>query len=154
MSHGVRRRLTQDAGKRSMDARQADVAGVDPLERETVRRIIWRLMPLLMVDYFCAWLDRANVGMAGLTMNQQFGFSNAVFGFGAGLFFVGYFLAEVPSNLILHKVGARRWISRILLTWGMLSALTGFVWNEYSFYAIRFLLGLAEAGFFPGVVLY
>ena len=77
-----------------------------------------------------------------------------MFGFGAGLFFFGYFLAEIPSNLILNKVGARRWIARILITWGIVSGLTAFVWNDWSFYAIRFLLGLAEAGFFPGVVLY
>src|ERR1019366_1744325 len=96
-----------------VDVAVSRTGGVEPLERETVRLMIWRLMPLLMVDYFCAWVDRTNVAMAGLTMIKQFGFSNAVFGFGAGVFFVGYFLAEVPSNLILNKVGARRWLSRI-----------------------------------------
>jgi ACS family tartrate transporter-like MFS transporter len=127
---------------------------IDPLERETIRRVIWRLLPLLMLGYFCAYLDRVNVGMAASTMNQQLGFSSAMFGFGAGLFFIGYFVAEIPSNLILNKYGARRWIARILITWGIISGLTAFVWNDWSFYTIRLLLGLAEAGFFPGVVLY
>jgi ACS family tartrate transporter-like MFS transporter len=127
---------------------------VEPLERETIRRVAWRLVPLLMVGYFCAYLDRVNVGFAGLTMNKALGFSGAVFGFGAGVFFVGYFLAELPSNLILAKVGARRWVARILLTWGVISGLTAFVWNDWSFYGIRFLLGVAEAGFYPGIVLY
>jgi MFS transporter, ACS family, tartrate transporter len=127
---------------------------VDPLERETIRRIAWRLMPLLMLGYFCAYLDRVNVGFAGLTMNKALGFSAAVFGFGSGVFFVGYFLFEIPSNLILDKVGARRWIARILLTWGIISGLTAFVWNDWSFYTVRFLLGAAEAGFYPGIVLY
>jgi MFS family permease len=127
---------------------------VEPLERETIRRVAWRLIPLLMLGYFCAYLDRVNVGFAALTMNKMLGFSSAVFGFGAGLFFVGYFVAEIPSNLILDKVGARRWLARILVTWGIVSGLTAFVWNDWSFYAIRILLGLAEAGFYPGVVLY
>jgi MFS transporter, ACS family, tartrate transporter len=129
-------------------------ATVEPLERETVHHVAWRLLPLLMLGYFCAYLDRVNVGFAGLTMNKALGFSGAVFGFGSGVFFVGYFLAELPSNLILAKVGARRWIARILLTWGIISGLTAFVWNDWSFYGIRFLLGIAEAGFYPGIVLY
>ena len=129
-------------------------ASVDPLERETIKRIAWRLMPLLMFGYFCAYLDRVNVGFAKLTMNQALGFTEAMYGFGAGVFFIGYFLAEIPSNLILNKVGARKWIARILLTWGIISALTAFVWNDWSFYGVRFLLGLAEAGFYPGIVLY
>jgi ACS family tartrate transporter-like MFS transporter len=129
-------------------------AGVTPLERETMRRVAWRLVPLLMLGYFCAYLDRVNVGFAALIMNKALGFSPAVFGFGAGLFFVGYFLFELPSNLILARVGARRWMARILLTWGLISALNAFVWNIPSFYAVRFALGLAEAGFYPGVVLY
>jgi MFS family permease len=124
------------------------------LERETIRKVAWRLLPLLMLGMLCAYLDRVNVGMAALTMNKQFGFSNAVFGFGAGLFFLGYFLAEIPSNLILGAVGARRWFARIMITWGIVAGATAFVWNEWSFYAIRILLGLAEAGFYPGVVLY
>jgi MFS family permease len=129
-------------------------AVVEPLERETIRRVAWRLMPLLLLSYFVAYIDRVNVGFAALTMNKALGFSSAVFGFGAGVFFIGYFLGEIPSNLILVRVGARRWIARILLTWGIISGLTAFVWNDWSFYTIRFLLGLAEAGLYPGVVLY
>ena len=104
---------------------------IEPIERETIRRVTWRLMPLLMLGYFCAYLDRSNVGMAATTMVQYLGFTNAVFGFGAGLFFLGYFLGEIPSNLILNRVGARRWIARILITWGIIAALTGFVWNDF-----------------------
>jgi MFS family permease len=127
---------------------------VEPLERETVHRVAWRLVPILMLGYFCAYLDRVNVGFAGLTMTKALGFSAAVFGFGGGIFFLGYFLAEIPSNLLLNRVGARRWIARILFTWGIISGLTAFVWNDWSFYGVRFLLGLAEAGFYPGIVLY
>ena len=123
---------------------------IEPIERETIKRVAWRLMPLLMLGYFCAYLDRSNVGMAATTMNKDLGFSNAVFGFGAGLFFFGYFLAEIPSNLILNKVGARRWIARILITWGIVSGLTAFVWNDWSFYGIRFLLGLGRGRVLPG----
>jgi len=130
------------------------MSDTESLERETVRRVAWRLMPLLMLGYFCAYLDRVNVGFASLTMNKALGFTQAEFGFGAGVFFVGYFLAEIPSNLVMVKVGARRWIARILLTWGIISALTAFVWNDWSFYGIRFFLGIAEAGFYPGIVLY
>jgi ACS family tartrate transporter-like MFS transporter len=137
-----------------MDVAVPIVRGVEPIERETIKQVAWRLLPLLVLGYFCAYLDRSNVGMAAPTMNPDLGFSNAVFGFGAGIFFLGYFLAEIPSNLILNKAGARRWIARILITWGILSGLTAFAWNDWSFYCIRFLLGLAEAGFYPGVVLY
>src|ERR1700745_1174432 len=132
----------------------ATTAQVEPLEHATIRQVTWRLMPVLMLGYFCAYLDRVNVGFAKLTMQNALGMTDAIFGFGAGVFFVGYFLAEIPSNLILNNVGARKWIARILLTWGIISALTAFVWNEWTFYAIRFLLGLAEAGFYPGIVLY
>jgi MFS family permease len=127
---------------------------IEPIERATIRRVTFRLMPLLMLGYFCAYLDRSNVGMAATTMVKYLGFTNTVFGFGAGLFFLGYFVGEIPSNLILNKVGARRWIARILITWGIIAALTGFVWSESSFYVNRILLGLAEAGFYPGVLLY
>ena len=130
------------------------LGGIEPIERQTMRKVTWRLMPLLMLGYFCAYLDRSNVGMAATTMVDDLHFSNAVFGFGAGLFFLGYFIAEIPSNLILHRIGARRWIARILITWGIIAAITAFVWNEWSFYGNRVLLGLAEAGFYPGVLLY
>jgi MFS transporter, ACS family, tartrate transporter len=128
--------------------------GIEPIERQTMKKVTWRLMPLLMLGYFCAYLDRSNVGMAATTMVDDLHFSSAVFGFGAGLFFLGYFLAEIPSNLALNKVGARKWIARILITWGIVAALTAFVWNDWSFYGNRILLGLAEAGFYPGVLLY
>src|SRR5690348_14066483 len=124
------------------------------LERETMAKVTRRLIPLLMVCYFTAFLDRVNVGFAALTMNKALGFSAEVFGLGSGIFFVGYFLFEIPSNLVLAKVGARRWIGRILITWGIISGLTAFVWSAWSFYGIRFLLGLAEAGFYPGIILY
>ena len=128
--------------------------GLDPLEAQTVRRVTWRLMPLLMLCFFCSTLDRGNAGMAAPTMIPDLGFSSAVFGFGAGLFAVGYCLAEMPSTFCLTFFGPRRWIARILLTWGIISALTAFVWNDWSFYIIRLLLGLAEGGFYPGAVLY
>ncbi len=124
------------------------------LERATIRRVARRLIPLLMACYFVAYLDRVNVGFAALTMNQALGFSSAVYGFGSGIFFLGYFLFEVPSNVILAKVGARVWIARILVTWGIISGCTAFVTGPISFYSIRFALGLAEAGFFPGIILY
>jgi ACS family tartrate transporter-like MFS transporter len=129
-------------------------AALEPLERETVHRVAWRLLPVLMLGYFCAHLDRVKCRLRRADDDKALGFSSAVFGFGAGVFFVGYFLAELPSNLILAKVGARRWIARILLTWGVISGLTAFVWNDWSFFGIRFLLGIAEAGFYPGIVLY
>ena len=127
---------------------------VDTIEAETMRRVARRLIPLLMAGYFAAYLDRVNVGFAALTMNQSLGLSPAIFGIGSGIFFLGYFLFEIPSNLILSKVGARRWIARILLTWGIISAGTAFVTGTWSFLGIRLLLGLAEAGFYPGIILY
>ncbi|MBO1077844.1 MFS transporter [Roseomonas sp. 573] len=107
-----------------------------------------------MICYFAAFLDRVNIGFAALTMNQDLGFSASVFGFGAGIFFLGYILCELPSNLLLVRFGARIWIARILITWGILSAATAFVWSPLSFYAVRVLLGAAEAGFFPGMIFY
>jgi MFS family permease len=127
---------------------------MDPLEQETMRRVTWRLIPLLMLGYFCASLDRANVGMAATAMSPALHFSNTQYGFGAGVFYFGYLLAELPSNLVLNRFGARRWLARILVSWGVVSGLTAFVWNDWSFYGVRFVLGLAEAGFFPGVLLY
>jgi len=127
---------------------------VSALERATMARVARRLLPMLMLCYFVAYLDRVNVGFAGLTMNKALGFSAAVFGFGGGIFFFGYFIFEVPSNVILARVGARVWISRILVTWGLISGFTALTAGAYSFYGIRFALGLAEAGFFPGIILY
>ncbi|MBV8521159.1 MAG: MFS transporter [Acetobacteraceae bacterium] len=126
----------------------------EPPERETITRVTRRMIPLLFLCYYAAFLDRVNVGFAALHMNKALGLTKATFGLGAGIFFVGYFLAEIPSNLILERVGGRVWIARILLTWGVISGLTAFVWNNWSFYTIRFLLGIAEAGYFPGVILF
>ncbi len=127
---------------------------ITDLERQTIARVSRRLLPLLMACYFVAYLDRVNVGFASLTMNKALGFSSAVYGFGGGIFFLGYFIFEVPSNVLLSKVGARRWIARILVTWGIISACTAFITGPTSFYSVRFLLGIAEAGFFPGIILY
>jgi len=123
-------------------------------ERALYNRIFWRIVPFLFLCYVVAFLDRVNVGFAKLQMAGQLGFSDAVYGFGAGIFFIGYFLFEVPSNLILQKVGARFWIARIMVTWGFISACMMLVETEFWFYLLRFLLGVAEAGFFPGVILY
>ena len=124
------------------------------LERATMRRVAWRLVPFICLLYFIAFIDRVNIGFAALTMNKDLGFSASVFGFGAGVFFFGYFLFEVPSNYILDKVGARLWIARVMITWGLLSGAFAFIQGETSFYVLRFLLGAAEAGFFPGIILY
>ena len=119
-----------------------------------VRKAAWRLIPLLGVLYFFAFLDRVNVGFAALTMNVDLGLSWAVFGLGAGIFFVGYVAFEVPSNVLLERFGARIWIARIMLSWGVLSASMAFIQGPTSFYVVRFLLGVAEAGFFPGIIYY
>jgi MFS family permease len=127
---------------------------ITALERQTMARVARRLLPLLMACYFIAYLDRVNVGFASLTMNKALGFSSAVYGFGGGIFFLGYFIFEVPSNVLLSKVGARIWIARILITWGIIAAGTAFIVGPLSFYSVRFALGIAEAGFFPGIILY
>ncbi|MBE9607315.1 MFS transporter [Acetobacteraceae bacterium H6797] len=118
------------------------------------RKVAFRIMPLLILGYIIAYLDRVNVGFAKLQMSQDLGFSETVFGLGAGIFFLGYFFFEVPSNILLHRVGARMWIARIMITWGILSACFAFVETAWQFYLLRFLLGVAEAGFYPGVILY
>ncbi len=123
-------------------------------EQQVMRKIFWRLTPLLMLLYVVAYLDRVNVGFAALTMNKDIGLSPAVYGMGAGIFFWGYFIFEVPSNLIMEKVGARAWIARILFTWGLIACAMIWVKGPKSFLTLRFLLGVAEAGFFPGVILY
>ena len=124
------------------------------LEQQTLKRVTVRLVPFLIVCYFIAYLDRVNVGFAALTMNRDLGLSQTAFGLGAGVFFFTYFLFEVPSNLFLAKFGARRWIARIMLTWGVLSGAMAFIHGEWSFYIVRCLLGAAEAGFFPGIIFY
>lgn len=118
------------------------------------RKVTWRLLPFLMLCYVVAYLDRVNVGFAKLQMLADLGFSETVYGLGAGMFFIGYFFFEVPSNVILHRVGARMWIARIMITWGIVSALFVFVKTAPMFYLLRFLLGIAEAGFYPGIILY
>src|SRR5213082_1283091 len=128
---------------------------VATIEQRTMRKIYWRILPFTGLLYFICYLDRVNVGFAALTMRQDLGLSQAALGLGAGTaFFLGYFILEVPSNVILHKVGARLWIARIMITWGLISGATAFVVGEWSFYTVRFLLGLAEAGFFPGMILF
>jgi ACS family tartrate transporter-like MFS transporter len=132
----------------AMDAVASD------LERSTIRTISLRLIPFLVLSYFFSYLDRVNLGFAALTMNAELKFSPTIFAWGAGIFFFGYFIFEVPSNLALEKFGASRWIARIMVTWGIISALMATVSGETSFYVLRFLLGVAEAGFFPGIILY
>jgi MFS transporter, ACS family, tartrate transporter len=129
-------------------------AHTDELSVVTLRKVTWRLIPFLFVLYVIAWLDRVNVGFAGLQMNADLGFSSTVFGFGSGIFFLGYCLFEIPSNIILERVGARIWIARIMVTWGLISAGLMLVRTPPLFYILRFLLGAAEAGFFPGVIYY
>jgi len=118
------------------------------------RKITFRLLPLLILLYTVAYVDRSAVGFAQLTMGTDIGIDAAAFGLGSGLFFLGYFLFEVPSNMLMRKTGARVWFFRILLSWGIVTMLTAFIWNEWSFYVVRFLLGVCEAGFYPGVIVY
>jgi ACS family tartrate transporter-like MFS transporter len=124
------------------------------LQQRTMKRVAARLMPALLILYIIAYLDRVNVTFAQDKLEADLGFSGAVYGFGAGVFFIAYFIFEVPSNLALHKFGARKWIARIMFTWGLISACMALVNSEASFYIVRFLLGAAEAGFFPGMILY
>ena len=125
------------------------------LEQRTMRKVYWRILPFTGLLYLICYIDRVNVGFAALTMRGDLGLSQAAFGLGAGTaFFIGYFVLEVPSNIILDKVGARLWIARIMISWGIVSGCTAFVVGPHSFYLVRFLLGLAEAGFFPGMVLF
>ncbi|WP_370425551.1 MFS transporter (plasmid) [Pantoea vagans] len=124
------------------------------IEQQTVKKVVWRILPFLIVCYLIAIIDRGNIGMASLQMNEDLGLSKAVFGFASSLFFVGYFLFEVPSNLAMQKIGAKIWISRIMVSWGIISVCTAFVESANTLYVLRFLLGAAEAGFFPGVILY
>lgn len=127
---------------------------MESLEQRTISKVSWRLLPLLMVSYFVAYLDRVNLGFAGASMSKDLGFTSTVFGNAAGIFFIAYFLFEVPSNLALERFGARRWIARIMFSWGVLSMAQAWVGGATSFNVVRFLLGIAEAGFFPGVIFY
>jgi MFS transporter, ACS family, tartrate transporter len=127
---------------------------MDELEKRTMDKVTWRLVPFLMLCYFIAYLDRVNVGFAGATMSRDLALSAGAFGGAAGIFFIAYFFFEVPSNLALDRFGARRWIARIMFTWGIISGAQAFVTGEISFNIVRLLLGIAEAGFFPGIIFY
>ena len=127
---------------------------IGTIEQTTMPKVYLRVLPIAVVSYFFCYLDRINVGFAALTMNKDLGLDAATFGFAAGVFFWGYFLFEVPSNIIMEKLGARIWIARIMVTWGLVSGATAFCTGPYSFMTVRFLLGLAEAGFYPGLVLF
>jgi len=127
---------------------------VDPIQRNVLKKVAWRLVPLLTLAYIVNYLDRTNIGFAALTMNKDLGLTATGFGFGAGILFLSYTVFEIPSNLALYHFGARRWIARIMISWGVVSAGTAFVIGAYSYYAARFALGVAEAGFFPGVTYY
>ena len=131
------------------------IPGPQSAEADAIyKKVGWRLLPLLFIGYVAAYLDRVNVGFAKLDMQSALQFSDTVYGLGAGIFFLGYFIFEIPSNVILHKVGARKWIARIMISWGLISAAMMFVTTPMSFYILRFFLGVAEAGFFPGIILY
>ncbi len=127
---------------------------MDPHQEAVLRKIAWRIVPLLTLAYVVNYLDRTNIGFAALTMNKDLGLSATEFGYGAGILFLGYTVFEIPSNLALYRFGARRWIARIMITWGIVSALTALVIGAKSYYLARFALGIAEAGFFPGVAYY
>lgn len=147
--------IVRSTGCETPDERKAIPADASPADLDALyRRIGWKLMPLLLVAQVLAYLDRVNVGAAKLQMAGDLGLSDTVYGIGAGIFFVGYFLFEVPSNLMLHRVGARVWIARIMVTWGIVSAAAAWVHSPATFYLQRLILGVAEAGFFPGIVLY
>ena len=123
-------------------------------ERALIRKITWRIIPFVFILYIISYIDRANIGYAALQMNHELALSSEAFGFASGIFFIGYFLFEVPSNVLLNKFGARIWIARILVTWGIVSVASAFVQNATQLYVLRFLLGVAEAGFFPGIIVY
>lgn len=135
-------------------AQTSPASAARSIERRVIAKLSWRILPLIFLSYLVAVMDRANISYASVQMNASLGFSAAVYGFGAGVFFVGYSLFEIPSNLMMVRFGARRWIARIMLTWGLISGLMAFVQTPAQFYIMRFLLGMAEAGFYPGVLLY
>jgi len=138
-----------DIAERIDPSHLAAADGQDETERQAFAKAFWRLIPLVGLLYFVSFLDRVNVGFAALTMNADLGISASAYGMGAGIFFLGYFLFEVPSNLMLERVGARRWIARIMVSWGVLSIAMAFVTGPTSFWVVRFLLGMAEAGYSP-----
>ena len=123
-------------------------------QRRTILKVSWRLLPVIVAAYLVAYIDRTNVSFAALTMNKDIGLSAYMYGWGAGIFFVAYALFEVPSNVILQRTSARLWIARIMITWGIISGLMATVTGPVSFLVLRFLLGVAEAGFFPGIIFY
>src|SRR5260370_36672199 len=128
--------------------------GGGTIEARTIRKLKIRIIPFIWLLYIVAYLDRINISFAALTMNRELAITSEQFGLLSGIFFIGYFLFEIPSNLLLHKVGARLWIARILITWGAVAVLSGFVQSVNQFYVVRFLLGVTEAGFAPGMLLY
>jgi ACS family tartrate transporter-like MFS transporter len=128
--------------------------GEGAFESRTIPKLRMRILPFIFLLFIVALLDRVNIGFASLTMNKELGITSQQYGLIFGIFFFGYFFFEIPSNLLLHKIGARVWIARILISWGMVAMLTGFVHTVHQLYIVRFLLGLAEAGYFPGITLY
>ena len=154
MKGGITRRRTGSAARGVRLAASPLAGALSPEERAVIRKAAIRLVPFLCLLYFVAFLDRVNIGFAALTMRRDIGLSASAYGFAAGIFFIGYFIFELPSNLLLERFGARRWIARIMVSWGLVSIGTAFVRGPASFYTLRLLLGVAEAGFFPGIVLY
>jgi ACS family tartrate transporter-like MFS transporter len=130
------------------------VVAPSAIERTIIRKLQMRIIPFVFVLYVIAYVDRANIGFAALTMNQELAITSQQYGFIAGIFFFGYFIFEIPSNLLLHKLGARVWLARILVSWGIVAILSGFVQTVFHLYVLRFLLGVAEAGYYPGILLY
>src|ERR1700692_4749046 len=143
----LRQSVAEDLGVSKADSESAAL-------HSAVQKAALRFVPLLTIAYLFNYLDRTSLGFAALTMNQQLGLTASQFGFAAGVLFVGYSLFEIPSNLLLYRFGARRWLARIMITWGLVSAATAFVVGPNSFYGLRLLLGVAEAGFFPGVTFF
>ena len=145
--------MTEPSHKKELMVKDPNMVA-NAIEHVTIRKLRIRLLPFLFVLFVLAFIDRINLGFAALTMNRELGITSQQFGFAAGIFFWGYFLLEIPSNLMLHKIGARIWIARILITWGVIASLSGFVQSVHQLYVARFALGLAESGYFPGIVLY
>ncbi|PYT62622.1 MAG: MFS transporter [Acidobacteria bacterium] len=150
----TRKRFARQRLRKEANLANGTSAVAKAIEQRTIRKLQIRLIPFLFLLYVIAMVDRINIGFAALTMNKELGITGHQYGIAAGIFFIGYFLFEVPSNLILHKIGARVWIARILLSWGLVATLTGLVQSLHQLYLARFLLGLAEAGYYPGIVLY